>query len=539
MFNSIKTIRNSFLFIFIAVALMFVSSLDSIDVYAKASRAKAKTSKTATKSAKKTKKESSSKSSKKTKSSKSKKSRKSAKDDDDDSPKSRKKGKKGKKDKTSRKSKKEKNIKAERLDEESSIQELQIDTLAPGVYHKLLSVGDSKIQYSVHLIEADIKDPQNSISIMKARNQIIELEKLQDMNLDYDSLHADRKILASVNGNFWKAYTNYPIGPVVIGGEIVELSSYKNWSVAMFDNRNRMYVDRFKIKASAKSKRRGTVYNIDAVNKRTDPDQITLYNVYGGDSIPYVHSAAMNKALESTELDIEYRDSSDVEFDTLELKKQIRSEKRMQTLEYNMPKYTLRYLTPPGINKNINAIVVAFDSFAVKTSPKTCILSMGRSTPKSNMPRIGDTLVLRYETDIMQNTIFMNAVSGTPRLVRNGVAKHEAEIEGSRGKRFLNSQLPRTAIGTDKSNSTLYIVAVEPTNSTKKCVGASLANLSMIMKLIGSFNAINLDGGGSTIMAIEDKNLFYPNKPDICRKLSVGVGISRKQKKEPKIKTQK
>jgi hypothetical protein len=426
--------------------------------------------------------------------------------------------------------KKTKSIKVKSLTDDSNIKEVRIDTLSKGVIYKELMVGDGKLTFNVNVIEADIANPQNLISIMKADGLINELSKLQDINHEFDSINNPEKtILGSVNGNFWKAYTNYPIGPVIVNGEIVEMNSYKNWSSAFFDSRNRMYIDRFMISGNITSKK-GLSLNIDAVNRRSDSSQIVIYNYFGGDSIPYVPKKNFIKAMSYAFQDIEFRDSSDIEFDSLEFKKEVRSAQRINMLEYTIPKLTLKYLTPVAINKRIPCIVVAYDSFAVKTSQKTCILSLGKEIERNFIPKIGDTLYLKYETNLLSNTIFTNAVCGTPRLVRNGEAKQEAEFEGSSGRRFIHGQLPRTAIGTNKSMNKIFIVAVSPTMGSKQCVGASLCDLAMIMKLIGCNNALNLDGGGSTIMAIDGKNVLYQSNPDISRRLSVGIGIATKKK---------
>ncbi len=417
------------------------------------------------------------------------------------------------------------------LKEESTIEITSVDTLAPGVLYKKLLIGDAKLKYFVHCVEADLSDPQNDIAVLKAKHQISEVEKLQTMNHYYDSTNSDKQLLASINANFWRAYSNFPIGPVVVRGEIVEMNSYKNWSSAFFDSRNRMYIDRFRINGTIRSKK-GLFLNIDAVNRRLDSTQVVVYNQYGGDSIPYIPQKSMSKALDFALQEIEMKDSTDIELDTLELRKQIQSARRMETLEYSMPKLTLKYLTPPAINKNINCIVVSLDSFAVNTTPRTCILSFGRQFPSYDLPAIGDTLVLRYETNVMSNTIFTEAVSGTPRLIRNGKVGHEAEIEGSRARRFISYPLPRTAIGTDETKNKAWLVVVEPSNSSKQTVGASLSELAKIMKMIGAYNAMNLDGGGSSILAIDEQNQLFPNNPDICRRLSVGLAFIRKEKKK-------
>lgn len=447
-------------------------------------------------------------------------------------PKSKSISKKKTKKKTSKKRKvTHKKVRVPILKEESSIEVTSVDTLAPGVLYKKLLIGDAKLKYSVHCVEADLSDPQNEIAVLKAKNQISEVEKLQAMNHNFDSINTNKQLLASVNANFWRAYSNFPIGPVIVGGEIVEMNSYKNWSSAFFDTRNRMYIDRFRISGTIRSKK-GLFLSIDAVNRRLDSTQVVIYNQFGGDSIPYIPQKNITKAFDMAIQEIEMKDSTDIEFDTLELKKQIQSARRMETLEYSMPKLTLRYLTPPAINKNITCVVVDQNLFAVKTTTKTCILSLGKQFPSYDLPSIGDTIVLRYETNVMSNTIFTEAVSGTPRLVRNGDVGHEAEIEGSRARRFISYPLPRTAIGTDVTMKKAWLVVVEPSNSGKQTVGASLTELAKIMKLIGAYNAMNLDGGGSSILAIDEQNQLYPNNPDICRRLSVGLAFIRKEKKK-------
>jgi len=142
-----------------------------------------------------------------------------------------------KKKKPRRKKSRVRTIRVKELKETSKIEELRCDTLSSGVYYKEYMIGDSKFQFNVNVIEADISNPLNNIAVLKAHSQISELEKLQNMTYEFDSLHyEDKFICGAVNANFWRAYSNYPIGPTVINGEVVEMLSYKKWSSAFFDN---------------------------------------------------------------------------------------------------------------------------------------------------------------------------------------------------------------------------------------------------------------------------------------------------------------
>ncbi|UKI38697.1 MAG: phosphodiester glycosidase family protein [Clostridiales bacterium] len=57
---------------------------------------------------------------------------------------------------------------------------------------------------------------------------------------------------------------------------------------------------------------------------------------------------------------------------------------------------------------------------------------------------------------------------------------------------------PRTALGLDKDGKTLYLITVDGRQADS--IGVSLAELSEILINNGIYNAINLDGGGSTTM---------------------------------------
>jgi exopolysaccharide biosynthesis protein len=122
----------------------------------------------------------------------------------------------------------------------------------------------------------------------------------------------------------------------------------------------------------------------------------------------------------------------------------------------------------------------------------------------------------------------MNAVCGTPRLVRNGVAGHEALREGSTGRRFITHNLARTALGTDRSGNRIVLVAVEPSQASQGTMGATLAQMATIMKLLGCHNALNLDGGGSTGMVVRGDHMFFDGEDPKTRRISVGLAVVKR-----------
>lgn len=85
-----------------------------------------------------------------------------------------------------------------------------------------------------------------------------------------------------------------------------------------------------------------------------------------------------------------------------------------------------------------------------------------------------------------------NAVGGFGALLRDG--KNVAEDDK------LN---PRTAVGVSKDGRYLYLVAIDGRQKGYS-EGTSQAETAEWMRLFGSHSALNLDGGGSTCLAISD-----------------------------------
>ncbi|MDY5627708.1 MAG: phosphodiester glycosidase family protein [Clostridia bacterium] len=107
--------------------------------------------------------------------------------------------------------------------------------------------------------------------------------------------------------------------------------------------------------------------------------------------------------------------------------------------------------------------------------------------------QIGDKIV--FDISLKPNYENINlAMGGGTLLVKDGkTAKNTHNISG------LN---PRTALGLDKDGKTLYLITVDGRQADS--VGVSLDELSEILINNGIYNAINLDGGGSTTMVAKN-----------------------------------
>ncbi len=115
----------------------------------------------------------------------------------------------------------------------------------------------------------------------------------------------------------------------------------------------------------------------------------------------------------------------------------------------------------------------------------------------------------RFKLDIKINPEWQDVnhiISGGPYLVKNGdiYVDMTAQKLGSVGGRN-----PRTAIGYTKDNNLIMLTADGREGAS---IGLTLNELANLMKELGCVNAMNLDGGGSTVMYIQGKVV---NKPAV------------------------
>ncbi len=99
------------------------------------------------------------------------------------------------------------------------------------------------------------------------------------------------------------------------------------------------------------------------------------------------------------------------------------------------------------------------------------------------------------------------AVGGGPRLLVDGQVSVDWAAEGFDAG-FADGLNPRTAVGASRDGHRLYLVTVDGRQAFSR--GVSLAGMALILKRYGAWNAINLDGGGSTALAANGLTVSSP-----------------------------
>lgn len=125
--------------------------------------------------------------------------------------------------------------------------------------------------------------------------------------------------------------------------------------------------------------------------------------------------------------------------------------------------------------------------------------------PAQILDKLLDAKDIKFEVSTIPNWDDVNhIISGGPYLVKNG----QVYVDITEQKlASIGGRNPRTAVGYTADNN-LIIVTVD--GREKSSIGITLTELANFMKSIGCYNAMNLDGGGSTVLYIDGKVVNRP-----------------------------
>jgi len=117
------------------------------------------------------------------------------------------------------------------------------------------------------------------------------------------------------------------------------------------------------------------------------------------------------------------------------------------------------------------------------------------------------------------------AIGGSPMLMYNG----EIKITDKQELISVNNTTarPRSAIGFN-ANGIMLLMAVEGDNISAGYNGLNLLQLATVLKSFGLTNAINLDGGGSTSLVINNQLTVRPGDNGIERPVVSAILLKRK-----------
>ncbi len=113
-----------------------------------------------------------------------------------------------------------------------------------------------------------------------------------------------------------------------------------------------------------------------------------------------------------------------------------------------------------------------------------------------------------------------HVMGGGVGLVRNGRVRITAAADGHASINMMLRRHPRTMVGIDKSGG--LILATVDGRNPGVAVGASMVEAAQLMRWLGAKQAINFDGGGSSVMVVGHKAV---NRPSDGAERTVGDGL--------------
>ena len=137
---------------------------------------------------------------------------------------------------------------------------------------------------------------------------------------------------------------------------------------------------------------------------------------------------------------------------------------------------------------------------------------------KSDLFFIGSTLKIESKTVPKKFNQLSHILGGGPLLINDGSISLNVKDEKFT-KSFQKQKASRSAIGITNKDKTILVTVHNSINSN----GVNLNEMAQIMQKLGSINALNLDGGGSTSLVLGGR--LIDRFPVTAAKIHNGIGV--------------
>ena len=358
---------------------------------------------------------------------------------------------------------------------------LSVKEIASGAYH--YHIQEKNVPWNINFLKIDLRNPNIKIKTVKAEDKLIARETTSSMAARSSSDSV--LVVGAINSDFFDG-VGIPVGAQVSDGELISSSVAPSWTKIGFDKFNNPMVGRINFSGEVIAGQNKNILN--AVNQERAADFMVLYNSFYG---------ASTKTNEwGTEISLRPITSWIVD-DTVKLE-------------------VTNKFSRTGNAQIGNGEVI----LSAHGSAETFI---------NNFIQIGDTikLVVRLNSGLKY---LWQMVSGFPVILKNGsnyALKGYAEEGGS--ATFATDRHPRTAAGISVDSNYLFLAVVDGRQTISK--GMSLPEFADFFIRIGAYNAVNLDGGGSSTILARNKIVNFPSD-GTERKVSNCLLVITKEKLE-------
>ena len=346
------------------------------------------------------------------------------------------------------------------------------ERLSSGAYLTTYTRFTDKGWLDINVIEVDLMDNNTKIGLLNSENGLNTFQTVYQMaNKD--------NIIAAINGDFFNGNSKNgnTIGLSISDGEVLTSTYYENelkdtFGTFVLDEKNNAWFDYFTNVITLKSKRNYSELKISEYNKlSSNYEYPVVYTKEWGEK-----SIGSTPDLILTELVVKNNKVKEVRY-------------------------------------NKEPVEIPEDGFVISTLGEAAEYIQKNFT-------VGTRVELDIEMNLDIDSIKM-AVSGGALLIENGKIPEtfSSNISGTH---------PRTAIGLSEDGETLYLVTVD--GRQKSSIGMTQKELAEFLLEKGVYNALNLDGGGSTTMVarkLGEENIKTINSPSggVLRMVTNAIGV--------------
>jgi hypothetical protein len=343
--------------------------------------------------------------------------------------------------------------------------------IGPGAYYRNMNYITSNGKFMVNMLECRFDAEYLKVEVADSGDTIV------NKTVTYQALrktNADRRVIGAVNGDFFDMTTikGLTYGTSIVEGEI--RTAVKTSTVLGITKSGECFIDTLNMEGIIEYKDKQIP--LDAVNRLRWVDQAMVY------------TPAFGKTTQNTTI------GTDLVIKGVEL--------------------------PLTGNKQYNGIIekIVPDSKITEIPVDRVVLSFsGKAAEAVSGAKEGDEISFTINFD-KEDLNF--AVAGAPTLLKDGQPSTELDSRPDSRQRH-----PRTAVGI-KDNK-LYMVTVDG-RQPGYSDGMNLYEMAEFMLIQGVTDAINLDGGGSTAMAVRRQGSATAklvNNPSDGRERNVGNSI--------------
>lgn len=323
------------------------------------------------------------------------------------------------------------------------------EEVAPGVIRYKYEIKNGSKKAMANVVKVDLNNPYIKINTVAGKGTYTNKATVSQM--------ADRtNAVALVNGDFFSMQMQgVPLGASMIDGQIKSSPAVLTdiWSFGI-DTNNTAFIDMTKF-----------------IGKVTAPN---------GKSYPI---AGLNKASYWYQPSKEYSHESKIQMYDSFWSSKSRGDKTAGEVLLSSDNVVEQIV----FRKNLD--------MKIPKGKKVLQVSGGSERYIKENVKVGDKL--NITTNIEPNRNWKMMIGGHALLVENGAVKNYTKDINS-----IGGTRARTAVGISQDGKTVFIASVE--GRTKRSKGASLKELSQFMLDLGSYKAMNLDGGGSSAMVVRE-----------------------------------